>query len=163
MTLEGQGRADCWGNTWSGSGIVFLQLADDMLTLNAQNGVNPPSAGFILNRAQLAKLFGDLVAITQRGGVLNGQQFGKLLSQLDCLHGASLSDPPCPVIIIFDTRPTGNGSDRRSAGIPPILTGSRSRRHQSPYGNRRYSAMCLLPRAADGDGWFPSVAVDCSG
>lgn len=35
MTLEGQGRADCWGNTWSGSGIVFLQLADDMLTLNA--------------------------------------------------------------------------------------------------------------------------------
>lgn len=23
----------------------------------------------------------------------------------------------CPVIIIFDTRPTGNGSDRRSAGI----------------------------------------------
>lgn len=23
--------------------------------------------------------------------------------------------------------------------------------------------MCLLPRAADGDGWFPSVAVDCSG
>lgn len=23
---------------------------------------------------------------------LNGQQFGKLLSQLDCLHGASLSD-----------------------------------------------------------------------
>lgn len=36
MTLEGQGRADCWGNTWSGSGIVFLQLADDMLPL-----VNP--------------------------------------------------------------------------------------------------------------------------
>ncbi len=36
MTLEGQGRADCWGNTWSGSGIVFLQLADDMLTLNAE-------------------------------------------------------------------------------------------------------------------------------
>lgn len=36
MTLEGQGRADCWGNTWSGSGIVFLQLADDMLTLNAR-------------------------------------------------------------------------------------------------------------------------------
>ncbi len=30
----------------------------------------------------------------------------------------------CPVIIIFDTRPTGNGSDRRSAGIPPTLTGS---------------------------------------
>lgn len=40
MTLEGQGRADCWGNTWSGSGIVFLQLADDMLTLNA---VWPPT------------------------------------------------------------------------------------------------------------------------
>ncbi len=31
MTLEGQGRADCWGNTWSGSGIVFLQLADEAL------------------------------------------------------------------------------------------------------------------------------------
>lgn len=40
MTLEGQGRADCWGNTWSGSGIFFLQLADDMLTLNA---VWPPT------------------------------------------------------------------------------------------------------------------------
>src|SRR5699024_3138436 len=40
MTLEGQGRADWWGNTGSGSGIVCLQRADDMLTLNA---VWPPT------------------------------------------------------------------------------------------------------------------------